>query len=99
MLRTHTIRGRRWRIEGLRNVRRSALGECRVEDRVLRVPLAGDTLAELDTIIHEALHAATELDETAVSETAEAVARLLWRLGWRNEEGLICRSRSRNRLS
>lgn len=85
MIRTHTIRGRRWRVDGLRNVRRPALGECASPPRVLRIPVDGDTLDELDTIIHEALHAATELDETAVSETAEAVARLLWRLGWRKE--------------
>jgi len=88
MIRSHTIRGRRWPVEGVRHVRRPALAECVLESsagHVLRIPLAGDTRDELDTILHELLHAATELDEQAVSETADAAARLLWRLGWRRE--------------
>ena len=37
-----------------------------------------------DCIIHELLHAALpDLDEAAVDETATDIARVLWRLGYR----------------
>lgn len=40
---------------------------------------------ELDTIIHEVIHAAAwpVLDEDFVNDTASDLARLLWRLGYR----------------
>lgn len=40
---------------------------------------------ELDTIIHEVLHAAawSVLDEDFVADTAEDLSRLLWKLGYR----------------
>ena len=41
-------------------------------------------LKELDRVIHETLHAcAWDLAEETVEETAEGIAALLWRLGWR----------------
>jgi hypothetical protein len=40
----------------------------------------------LDTIVHEALHASRpELDEDAVTKTANDVSRLLYRLGYRRQ--------------
>ena len=40
----------------------------------------------LDTVIHELLHAALpDLDEDAVNTTASDIARLLWRLGYRDD--------------
>lgn len=40
----------------------------------------------LDTIIHEALHASRpELAEEAVTQTATDVARLLWKIGYRQQ--------------
>lgn len=48
----------------------------------------GSDLDELDTTIHECLHAsAWWLDEEYVSQFAEDIARILWRLGWRKTEG------------
>ena len=42
---------------------------------------------ELDTFIHEALHAcAWDLNEDAVSQTATDIAKFLWRLGYRRTE-------------
>lgn len=39
---------------------------------------------ELETILHEALHACYwDLDEEAVGETAQDVAALLWQMGYR----------------
>jgi hypothetical protein len=81
---THVLRGKRWTLR--RNTVKSlgvdTLGECRKS--TLYIPIYGDQPHELDVIIHEALHACTELNETAVDETARDIARLLWRLGWRN---------------
>jgi hypothetical protein len=38
----------------------------------------------LDTLVHEVLHAARpELDEEAVDSTATAIAKALYRAGWR----------------
>jgi hypothetical protein len=38
----------------------------------------------MDTLIHEALHCIRpELDEAAVADTATDIARLLWKLGYR----------------
>lgn len=43
-------------------------------------------LEELDTLIHEMLHAAFwDLKEEAVNEAAEDIAKALWRLGYRND--------------
>jgi hypothetical protein len=43
-----------------------------------------DTLKFLDTVIHEALHAACPAwSEERVARTATDIARLLWRLGFR----------------
>lgn len=40
--------------------------------------------AMLDTLVHEVLHAARpELDEEAVDSTATAIAKALYRAGWR----------------
>lgn len=38
----------------------------------------------LDTLIHEAMHAARpEIDEEAVATASRDIARLLWNLGYR----------------
>jgi len=51
---------------------------------VIRVALGQPEQSELDTVIHEILHAAyPDLEEDAVGQTAEALAKVLWRLGWR----------------
>lgn len=42
----------------------------------------------LEVLIHELLHAAYwDLDEHAVAETADDIAGILWRLGWRCNGG------------
>ena len=59
------------------------MGLCVYHQKTLWIPVEGYTKENLDTILHEALHGCTELDENAVRETAESLADLLWRLGWR----------------
>jgi hypothetical protein len=41
----------------------------------------------MDSLIHEILHAALwDLDEEAVTETANAISAALWRVGYRRPE-------------
>ena len=90
----HKFRGKLWWILNnvvLTKANSNAVGECRrwsdtAISPALCIPIHGDTREDLDTIIHEALHACTELNEDAVEESAESIARLLWRLGWRKQD-------------
>lgn len=84
---SHIFRGRRCRVLSQTGLPKGTLGQYTTEGgraRTLQIPMDGDTQEELNVIIHESLHACTELDEDAVDETAADISRLLWRLGWRN---------------
>jgi hypothetical protein len=55
-----------------------------VDGRIIRIGTWPSEKDKMDTIIHEALHCIRpELDEQAVADTATDIARLLWRLGYR----------------
>jgi len=55
-----------------------------VKGKKIRVDSRLQGIPELDTNIHEALHAAVWcLDEPTISQTAHDLARMLWRLGYR----------------
>ena len=57
-----------------------------VPGKAMDIPVHGGTQEDLCTIPHEGLHACLwDLDEEAVHETSCALARLLWRLGWRKQ--------------
>jgi len=91
-IRSHCFAGRRYRVSDLRGRPCGCLGECqsgeRASDRVIRIPVSGDTLPELDTIIHEAMHAACPyLAEEAITSASTDISRLLWRMGWRKDDG------------
>lgn len=62
-------------------------GDCtdpgRADGRLIRVRVKQSERDMMDTIIHEALHACTPLDEQSVASTATDITRLLWRLGYR----------------
>ena len=81
-----TIRGKRWRFE--RRKTQGAYGRCdgpHIKNKTITVDprISGQT--ELDTVIHECLHAAFwDMDEEAVEEVATDLARILIRLGWKN---------------
>jgi len=54
------------------------------DTRIIRIRRGQSEQEMLDTIIHEALHAARpELDEDAVASTSNDLSRLLWKLGYR----------------
>jgi hypothetical protein len=86
MIKSHTFRGQRWKIV---EAPPDLGGECQapfIKNREMCIPTLGHKVTELDTIIHESLHACCwDLDEEAVHESARDIARILWRLGWRND--------------
>jgi hypothetical protein len=56
----------------------------KAEGRLIRIGSWQSEEEQLDTIIHEALHASLPLlDESAVHATANDLSRLLWRLRYR----------------
>lgn len=83
------MRGRVW---DFRRTAKRPRGAHGIADKSTRPPsikvhaaLRDET--ELETIIHEALHACLwDLDEEPIEETAESIASLLWKLGYRKGE-------------
>ena len=76
----------RFRVKSNVGLSRDKLGWCHYRRATIYVPIDGDTLAELDCILHEAIHAAAPwMDEWFVNSLASQLARFLWRLGWRKE--------------
>lgn len=81
-----TMLGRRWRLRFAPNM--SNRGQCDPPDlprKEIRIStsLAGEE--RLEVLIHELLHAAGwHIDETFVERFASDVARILWRLNYRN---------------
>jgi hypothetical protein len=76
------VRGQRWRLRFVTNLGDNR-GICDKPARVIRILSGQDGQMEMDTIIHEILHAALwDLDEEAVGTTANAIAEALWRVGY-----------------
>ena len=62
-------------------------GLCDYATRTITIRKNQRGEAQLDTVIHELLHAAHwDLAEESVEETARDLARVLWRLGYRLEK-------------
>jgi hypothetical protein len=88
-----TLAGQRWTIRwvnwlGHRSRRRGRnLGDCDWDARVIRIVRKVDghgPRCELDTYIHEALHAIFPwMPEWIVEKAATEMARMLWKLGYR----------------
>ena len=78
--------GKYWRLRFAANMKDygDMVDPGKAEGRLIRIGTWQGAEDTLDTVIHEALHAARpELDEAAVHETANDISRLLWRLGYR----------------
>jgi hypothetical protein len=87
-IRTHTFAGQRYAVRSQAGLRAPDLAECDFTNRVIRIPIDGDTREELDQIIHEGMHAACPyLSEDAINGASTSIARLMWRLGWRKDDG------------
>jgi hypothetical protein len=82
----HVIRGRRYRVVEGASLRGDwgRASNPKLKGAEIRIAKGLTGIHELDTIIHEAIHAALwDLDEDAVSETSSSIAGLLWKMGFR----------------
>lgn len=96
---THVFRNHRYWVYGTKHLEKDLLGETRyaipgLTHASIAIPISGNSEIDLDTIIHESLHACTELNEEAVEESATAIANILWRLGWRKIDNLSLKASS-----
>jgi hypothetical protein len=86
---SHAFRGKRYQVWGPPQ-RSKFFGSCddpKDKRKKIQIPINGKRLFDLDTIIHESVHACEfDLAEEAVDGLAEATSKLLWRLGWRKEK-------------
>lgn len=84
-LKTLMLRGKRFKIKDVP----ACDGSCTDpswHSRVISIPVDGDTLGELTVIIHEMLHGCFwDIDEDIIDQVGYDMARILWDLGWRNE--------------
>jgi hypothetical protein len=78
------IRNEKWEIHDQEELKVPLLGLCDYEHKRISAPFDGDERHELDTIIHEVMHASLpDLNEDAIAESAETLANILWELNWR----------------
>lgn len=78
--------GKYWRLRFAANMKDygDMVDPGKAEGRLIRIGTWQGEADQLDTIIHEALHASLPLlDEAAVHATANDLSRLLWRLRYR----------------
>ena len=78
--------GKYWRLRFAANMKDygDMVDPGKADGRLIRIGTWQGEADQLDTIIHEALHASLPLlDEAAVHATANDLSRLLWRLGYR----------------
>ena len=83
-----TIRGKRWSLVFTRL--KKAYGTCdakSVPNKKIRISNKLHNVRQLDTIIHELMHAGMwDIDEECVHEMATDIARVLWKLGYRRDD-------------
>lgn len=83
------ILGRDWRLLFSSRMPKGIVGLCEHPEeagKTIRIKRGQNQRDELDTTIHEMLHAfGWHLSEEAVTEAANDMATILWRLGWRKD--------------
>ena len=80
------IGGQFWTIAYKPLKRRNLCGLCDYESKTISICTSLEHLVELDTLLHELLHAAQGFaSEDHVSEVATTLATILWQLGYRKE--------------
>lgn len=86
----HDFRGKRYKILFKKRVKNNIIGLCDCPndpDKAITIQRGLDEYNELQTIIHEGLHACFwDIDEEAIIETSRDMSKLLWRLGYRKEK-------------
>lgn len=85
-IRKLTIRGQSWKVKLPDSLPPSQIGLCDYDSSTLYLPHHGSRKIDLDTNIHEMLHAGyPDLNEEAVNELSTDIAEALWRMGWRKQ--------------
>lgn len=80
------IAGEKWRLVFKSLRRRKLCGLCDYDTHTITVCTSVKGIDELDTLIHECLHACQGFaSEEHVAEVATTVAGMLWNLGYRKE--------------
>ncbi|MGH7127568.1 MAG: hypothetical protein ACREIV_03300 [Planctomycetaceae bacterium] len=83
MKRRAEIRGETWTLRDARRDMRE-YGDCSYATKTIRIRRGQDEQSELDTTIHEVLHALLpDFCEESVREGAADLAAILWDMGWR----------------
>jgi hypothetical protein len=84
-----SILGKRWLLSFVSRLRDGIRGECDDPNAIrrrIRIKMGLAPKEELDTLIHELLHASDwHKDEAWVEQVATDIAEVLWKLGWRKE--------------
>lgn len=84
-----TLMGRRYRLQFCRLGRQQARGTCdppSIRGKQIRIDERLADEEQLEVILHELLHACDwRADEDHITEQAEDMARVLWRLGYRRQ--------------
>ena len=85
---SHTFRGKRYKIRTVPNLSVDADADApHTQNKTIRVHMGLPPLRELEVILHESLHACFwVLDESVITQSAEDIARFLWRLGYRKDD-------------
>lgn len=78
------IRGQWWRIRVDENLKRSLWGLCNFDARLITLSPRATGKNHLGTVVHELIHAEfPDLDEEAVTRSANTIESVLWRMGYR----------------
>lgn len=84
------IRGKYWQLVYDSHLPKDCDGLCDAPDldkKRIRIRSTLTEQTELETLIHECLHAAFwDADEYAISETSCDIAKVLWKLGYKREK-------------
>lgn len=81
------IAGEPWKLVYKSLRRRKLCGLCDYDKRTITICTSLAGIDELDTIVHELLHACQGYaSEDHVAEVATTLANILWRLGYRPED-------------
>jgi hypothetical protein len=85
----HDFDKKRYRLIDQSKCSEDIQGYCNYRYKEIAIPLEGDTKNDLDTIVHESLHACfPHISEKNVWAASGSITSLLWRLGWRQKDSL-----------
>lgn len=89
-VKTVNLRGKRFSISRPRRINPELLGWCINKGKPkIAVAYALNGEEELEIFIHEMLHACYwDMDEEAITDSAQSIAKALWRMGYRKSESV-----------